>query len=119
MLISRYADVRAEKEKVKRTRAELYRNVDADYYGYRDDEDGELEPLEQLAEERGTVSGVVLLRNERAVRMTPTGQRNWRWMRFVLCGRCDEHSMRMQLLKKRGRSGRRRGEASRAALWKS
>lgn len=34
----------------RKTRGELMRNVDADYYGYRDDDDGLLEPLEQEAE---------------------------------------------------------------------
>jgi len=33
-----------------KTRGELMRNVDADYYGYRDDDDGILEPLEKEAE---------------------------------------------------------------------
>ena len=31
----------------RKTRGELARNVDADYYGYRDDDDGVLVPLEQ------------------------------------------------------------------------
>jgi pre-mRNA-splicing factor ISY1 len=34
----------------KKTRGELMRDVDADYYGYRDDDDGMLEPLEKEAE---------------------------------------------------------------------
>jgi pre-mRNA-splicing factor ISY1 len=34
----------------KKTRGELMRDVDADYYGYRDDDDGILEPLEKEAE---------------------------------------------------------------------
>lgn len=34
----------------KKTRGELMRDVDADYYGYRDDDDGMLEPLEREAE---------------------------------------------------------------------
>ena len=34
----------------KRTRFELYKMVDPDYYGFRDDEDGVLEPLEKAAE---------------------------------------------------------------------
>jgi pre-mRNA-splicing factor ISY1 len=37
-------------EKKKKTRADLYRAVDADYYGFRDDEDGKLEELERAAE---------------------------------------------------------------------
>ncbi|ELR14456.1 uncharacterized protein ACA1_191540 [Acanthamoeba castellanii str. Neff] len=39
-----------EAEKKKKTRADLYRAVDADYYGFRDDEDGKLEELERAAE---------------------------------------------------------------------
>ena len=38
-------------ERQKRTRHEMMKNVDADYYGYRDDDDGVLEPLERAAEE--------------------------------------------------------------------
>eukprot|EP01113_Clastostelium_recurvatum_P003755 TRINITY_DN11653_c0_g1_i1.p1 TRINITY_DN11653_c0_g1~~TRINITY_DN11653_c0_g1_i1.p1 ORF type:complete len:262 (-),score=50.18 TRINITY_DN11653_c0_g1_i1:42-806(-) len=34
----------------KRSRADLYKGVDADYYGYRDDEDGVLEESEAKAE---------------------------------------------------------------------
>ncbi|KAK4875234.1 hypothetical protein RN001_011656 [Aquatica leii] len=34
----------------RKTRAELMKDVDADYYGYRDDDDGILIPLEQIAE---------------------------------------------------------------------
>lgn len=34
----------------KKTRGELMKDVDADYYGYRDDDDGVLIPLEEKAE---------------------------------------------------------------------
>jgi len=34
----------------RKTRGELYKDVDADYYGYRDEDDGVLVPLEQDAE---------------------------------------------------------------------
>lgn len=34
----------------RKTRAELMKDIDADYYGYRDDDDGILLPLEQRAE---------------------------------------------------------------------
>lgn len=37
----------------KKTRGELYRDVDADYYGYRDEDDGVLLPLEQQEEQKG------------------------------------------------------------------
>lgn len=37
--------------KRRRSRYEMYKRIDADYYGYRDDEDGILEPLEKEAEQ--------------------------------------------------------------------
>lgn len=35
----------------RKTRAELMKDIDADYYGYRDDDDGILIPLEKRAED--------------------------------------------------------------------
>lgn len=35
----------------RKTRAELMKDIDADYYGYMDDDDGILIPLEQKAEQ--------------------------------------------------------------------
>lgn len=37
----------------RKTRPELMREVDADYYGYRDDDDGVLIPLENAEEKIG------------------------------------------------------------------
>eukprot|EP01126_Amoeba_proteus_P032124 TRINITY_DN313_c0_g1_i12.p1 TRINITY_DN313_c0_g1~~TRINITY_DN313_c0_g1_i12.p1 ORF type:complete len:185 (-),score=42.94 TRINITY_DN313_c0_g1_i12:50-604(-) len=37
----------------KRTRYDMYQRIDVDYYGYRDDEDGLLEKLEEEAEKKG------------------------------------------------------------------
>ena len=37
---------------VRKTRAELYKDIDADYYGYRDEDDGVLIPLEMEVEQR-------------------------------------------------------------------
>ena len=37
----------------RKTRGELYKDVDADYYGYRDEDDGVLVPLEQEVEKEG------------------------------------------------------------------
>ena len=37
----------------RKTRGELYKDVDADYYGYRDEDDGVLVPLEQDVEKEG------------------------------------------------------------------
>nr|CAD7431025.1 unnamed protein product [Timema monikensis] len=42
----------------RKTRAELMKDIDADYYGYRDDDDGILIPLEQN-EERKAIAAVV------------------------------------------------------------
>uniref|UniRef100_A0A061S332 Pre-mRNA-splicing factor ISY1 n=1 Tax=Tetraselmis sp. GSL018 TaxID=582737 RepID=A0A061S332_9CHLO len=44
-----------EKEKprqIRRTRHDMYRHIDADYYGFRDDEDGVLAELEERAEKK-------------------------------------------------------------------
>lgn len=41
-----------ELEQMRKTRAELMKNVDADYYGYLDDDDGLLIPLEQEEEKK-------------------------------------------------------------------
>jgi len=41
---------KAPPERQKRTRKEMMTGIDADYYGYRDDDDGVLEPLERAAE---------------------------------------------------------------------
>lgn len=35
---------------VRRTRHQLYQHIDADYYGFRDEEDGVLEKVEAVAE---------------------------------------------------------------------
>ena len=37
----------------RKTRAELAKDVDADYYGYRDEDDGVITPLEQEEEKKG------------------------------------------------------------------
>ena len=40
----------------RKTRGELYKDVDAGYYGYRDEDDGVLVPLEQDLEKEGWFS---------------------------------------------------------------
>jgi len=42
----------------KRTRYEMYKGVDADYYGYRDDDDGTLKVLERLQEEQAKLDAL-------------------------------------------------------------
>ncbi|XP_077541920.1 pre-mRNA-splicing factor ISY1 homolog [Haemaphysalis longicornis] len=42
----------------RRTRAEIMRDIDADYYGYRDDDDGVLMPLEQEQEKAAIAKAV-------------------------------------------------------------
>jgi Isy1-like splicing family len=44
----------------KKTRGELMREIDADYYGYRDDDDGILIPREQEHERKGKIEFHVL-----------------------------------------------------------
>ncbi|XP_004349130.2 pre-mRNA-splicing factor ISY1 [Capsaspora owczarzaki ATCC 30864] len=48
----------ATTQTTRRTRAELHKDVDADYYGYRDDDDGTLIPLEQEAEAQAIAEAV-------------------------------------------------------------
>lgn len=43
---------RAVVEANKRQRGELYKSIDADYYGYRDDDDGLLEKLEKKQQDK-------------------------------------------------------------------
>lgn len=43
---------------VRRTRAQLHKDVDADYYGYRDEDDGVIVPLEIEAEKRAIAEAV-------------------------------------------------------------
>lgn len=50
----------------KKSRAELMKDIDADYYGYRDDDDGILIPLEQEAEKEGkSLMSIFLCDNNR------------------------------------------------------
>lgn len=43
----------------RKTRAELMKDVDADYYGYRDDDDGVLIPLEEKAEKVAILKALI------------------------------------------------------------
>merc|ERR1719402_1634646 len=45
-------------KEVKKTRAELMKDVDAQYYGFRDDDDGLLVPLELEAEQKAVIAAV-------------------------------------------------------------
>eukprot|EP01111_Echinosteliopsis_oligospora_P005965 TRINITY_DN1977_c0_g1_i2.p1 TRINITY_DN1977_c0_g1~~TRINITY_DN1977_c0_g1_i2.p1 ORF type:complete len:250 (-),score=83.18 TRINITY_DN1977_c0_g1_i2:73-822(-) len=42
----------------KKNRYDLYKGIDADYYGFRDDEDGLLESLESVAEKKAILDAV-------------------------------------------------------------
>ncbi|XP_066991150.1 pre-mRNA-splicing factor ISY1 homolog [Anabrus simplex] len=44
----------------RKTRAELMKDIDADYYGYRDDDDGILLPLEQAEERKAVLRSVAI-----------------------------------------------------------
>lgn len=47
----------------RKTRGELMKDIDADYYGYRDDDDGLLLPLEEAAEKKGIVMRSIVIRS--------------------------------------------------------
>ncbi|KAG7494786.1 hypothetical protein JOB18_037566 [Solea senegalensis] len=53
----------------RKTRAELMKEVDAEYYGYRDEDDGVLVPLETQYEKQAVVDAVQKWRTERESRL--------------------------------------------------
>ena len=59
---------RAPPERQKRTRHEMMKGIDADYYGYRDDDDGVLAPLERAAEAEKLPELCAAWETEQAVR---------------------------------------------------
>ncbi|XP_051967732.1 pre-mRNA-splicing factor ISY1 homolog isoform X1 [Xyrauchen texanus] len=65
-----------EKEPVptpRRTRAELMKDIDAEYYGYRDEDDGALVPLEQEYEKQVIAEAVEKWRAEKEARLAGGG----------------------------------------------
>lgn len=57
----------------RKTRGELMRDVDADYYGYRDDDDGILIPLEEKAEKLAIAEAVKAWKEKQQQRATGEG----------------------------------------------
>lgn len=57
----------------RKTRGELMRDVDADYYGYRDDDDGILIPLEEKAEKVAIAEAVKAWKEKQQQRATGEG----------------------------------------------
>ncbi|POI29191.1 hypothetical protein CIB84_007061 [Bambusicola thoracicus] len=53
----------------RKTRAELMKSIDAEYYGYRDEDDGILEPLEQEHEKKVIAEAVEKWKMEREARL--------------------------------------------------
>uniref|UniRef100_A0A4W3I7K5 Pre-mRNA-splicing factor ISY1 homolog n=3 Tax=Callorhinchus milii TaxID=7868 RepID=A0A4W3I7K5_CALMI len=53
----------------RKTRAELMKDIDADYYGYRDDDDGVLLPLEQELEKRVIMEAVEKWKADKEARL--------------------------------------------------
>lgn len=49
----------------RKTRAELMRDIDAEYYGYRDEDDGILVPLEQEYEKQGDAKALCDLKKKK------------------------------------------------------
>ncbi|KAM4689847.1 pre-mRNA-splicing factor ISY1 homolog, partial [Rhinophrynus dorsalis] len=67
-----------EKEPVpppRKTRAELMKDIDAEYYGYRDEDDGVLVPLEQEQEKKAISESVEKWKMEKEERLA-TGEKN-------------------------------------------
>jgi len=58
----------------KKSRADLYKSVDADYYGYRDDDDGLLVKLEQKQEAKAVAEAVAQWQPMRAAQSTDMEQ---------------------------------------------
>eukprot|EP01107_Rhizomastix_libera_P016360 TRINITY_DN6747_c0_g1_i2.p1 TRINITY_DN6747_c0_g1~~TRINITY_DN6747_c0_g1_i2.p1 ORF type:complete len:285 (+),score=68.69 TRINITY_DN6747_c0_g1_i2:7-861(+) len=58
----------AESREPRKTRSELFKLITADYYGFRDEEDGALAPLEQAAEERTRREAVARWEDQRRER---------------------------------------------------
>lgn len=52
--------------KVRKTRGQLMKGIDADYYGYRDEDDGVIVPLEQEVEEKAIEAGIEAWKNNEA-----------------------------------------------------
>ncbi|XP_036415840.1 pre-mRNA-splicing factor ISY1 homolog [Colossoma macropomum] len=65
-----------EKEPVpppRKTRAELMKDIDADYYGYRDEDDGVLVPLEQEYEKEVIAEAIEKWKEEKEARLAGGG----------------------------------------------
>ncbi|KAL7843140.1 hypothetical protein AOLI_G00246520 [Acnodon oligacanthus] len=65
-----------EKEPVpppRKTRAELMKDIDADYYGYRDEDDGVLVPLEQEYEKQVIAEAIEKWKEEKEARLAGGG----------------------------------------------
>ncbi|KAF7644495.1 hypothetical protein LDENG_00221190, partial [Lucifuga dentata] len=68
-----------EKEPVpaaRKTRAELMKDVDAEYYGYRDEDDGVLIPLETQYEKQAMLEAVQKWRTEKETRLSGEKQQH-------------------------------------------
>lgn len=54
----------------RKTRGELMKDIDADYYGYRDDDDGVLIPLERLEEKKAIKSAIKEYKTKKLISMS-------------------------------------------------
>ncbi|KAM4612696.1 pre-mRNA-splicing factor ISY1 homolog [Polymixia lowei] len=59
---------------LRKTRAELMKEVDAEYYGYRDEDDGVLVPLETDYEKQAIAEAVEKWRSDKELRMAGGGE---------------------------------------------
>ncbi|XP_071537796.1 pre-mRNA-splicing factor ISY1 homolog [Panulirus ornatus] len=58
----------------RKTRGELMKDIDADYYGYRDDDDGVLIPLERKAERKAIKTAVKQYTDKKLAAITDNGE---------------------------------------------
>ncbi|XP_066553901.1 pre-mRNA-splicing factor ISY1 homolog [Amia ocellicauda] len=78
----------------RKTRAELMKDIDAEYYGYRDEDDGVLVPLEQEYEKQVIAEAVEKWKAEREARLAGggLGDKEEEEEEYIYAVHDDEHS---------------------------
>ncbi|KAG7478106.1 hypothetical protein MATL_G00076850 [Megalops atlanticus] len=78
----------------RKTRAELMKDIDAEYYGYRDEDDGVLVPLEQEYEKHAIAEAVEKWKAEREARLAGEGgpDKEEEEEEYIYAVREEEHS---------------------------
>ncbi|KAL1007871.1 hypothetical protein UPYG_G00092780 [Umbra pygmaea] len=84
-----------EKEPIpppRKNRAELMKDIDAEYYGYRDEDDGALVPLEQDYEKQVILQAVEKWKVDREARLAGGGEKEEEEEEHIYAVREEEHS---------------------------